>query len=184
MFICLPVRVQEGEDDWWDAEEPVPEGYAPSAPGDSGPSDGEPGPSDGDAELSDDSADEGMEPEDDDRYRDMLAAATGGSSEPRAARKRRHDVVVTEAYPESEFNLNPNAATAGTAAVQYPLSILVCRIAEPLSHLVHPVKIFGICRKRNHRDLLLIPYCESRGYQANDCESRSPGDFINLYRGT
>ena len=61
-----------------------------------------------------------MELEDDERYRNMLESATG-SSEPRAARKRRHDVLVTEAYPESEFNLNPNAATAG--AVPPPITL-------------------------------------------------------------
>lgn len=110
---CLIWEVQEGEDDWWDAEEPPPEGDAPDAAGDAGP------PSDGEPDFSDDSADdEGSEPEDDERYRDMLAAATGGGGGERgAARKRRHDVLVTEAYPESEFNLNPNAATAGAATV-------------------------------------------------------------------
>ena len=66
--------------------------------------------------------DEG-EVEDDERYRDMLAAVTGGEGRPAVvARKRRHDVLVSEAYPESEFNLNPNAATAG--AYTFPPSFL------------------------------------------------------------
>ena len=102
--------MQEGEDDWWDAEEPSL--VAQQSPGQQSPealsaelSDGEP--------SSDDDEDEG-EVEDDERYRDMLAAVTGGEGRPAVvARKRRHDVLVSEAYPESEFNLNPNAATAG-----------------------------------------------------------------------
>lgn len=40
----------------------------------------------------------------------MLEAVSGGTGK----RKRKGpDTVVTEAYPESEYNLNPLAASAG-----------------------------------------------------------------------
>ncbi len=59
--------------------------------------------------------DEGAEPADDERYRDMLAAATGRQRDADALRqrRRRRDVLVSEAYPESEYNVSAQAATAG-----------------------------------------------------------------------
>lgn len=104
----LACNVQEGEDDWWDAEEPPlvqQQSTEPQSMEASG------------AELSDEepsSDEEEDELQDDERYRDMMAAVTGGQDRPAVVgRKRRNDVLVSEAYPESEYNLNPNAATAG-----------------------------------------------------------------------
>ena len=98
-------------DDWWDGADEADAGRGPAS-GEDDAADA----SDSDAlEPSDDGAEE--EPEDDERYRDMLAAATGrprsADAGPAGRRKRRHDVLVSEAYPESEYNLSAQAATAG-----------------------------------------------------------------------
>lgn len=57
---------------------------------------------------------DGEDSDDDERHTAMLADIRGGDE---AGRKRkRRDVVVSEAYPESEYNLNPVSATTGAAA--------------------------------------------------------------------
>lgn len=48
--------------------------------------------------------------EEDARHQAMLEAVSGGTGK---RKRKRTDVVVTEAYPESEYNLNPMAASAG-----------------------------------------------------------------------
>ena len=50
------------------------------------------------------------EEDEDARHQAMLEAVSGGAGK---RKRKRTDVVVTEAYPESEYNLNPMAASAG-----------------------------------------------------------------------
>lgn len=50
--------------------------------------------------------------EEDARHQAMVEAVSGGTSK---RKRKRTDVVVTEAYPESEYNLNPMAASAGVS---------------------------------------------------------------------
>ncbi len=100
-------------DDWWDGHDQVDVGRGPAHGEDDAAY-----ASDRDAlEPSDDGAEEELA--DDERYRDMLAAATGRPRDADAGpagrrRRRRGDVLVSEAYPESEYNLSAQAATAGT----------------------------------------------------------------------
>ncbi|GLC47246.1 hypothetical protein PLESTF_000895000 [Pleodorina starrii] len=85
---------------------------------------------DGDLDGLEDEDDEGGDgdgDEDDERHRAMLedilgAADGGGGGARKRARRNPNAAVVSEAYPESEYNLNPGAASAG-GAVAGTLSI-------------------------------------------------------------
>lgn len=66
-------------------------------------------------------ADAGDEDSDDDeRHAAMLADIRGGDASGR--KRKRRDAVISEAYPESEYNLNPVSATAGAHACNAPAS--------------------------------------------------------------
>mmetsp|Transcript_5357 Transcript_5357/g.11731 ORF Transcript_5357/g.11731 Transcript_5357/m.11731 type:complete len:1130 (-) Transcript_5357:373-3762(-) len=89
---------------------------------------------DGDDEEDDDGEDEGEGSEgdldDDNRYRDMLTAVVGSSG--RAARQQgqtrqqqRQQHLVSEAYPESEYNLNPGATSTGAEGGELTIDDLV-----------------------------------------------------------
>jgi len=112
--ICQCRSSAQDADDWWDGIEEDAGRGGGEARGDATDdvaSDGADG-----ALLSDEDDDEGgAEPADDERYRDMLAAATGRPRDADASRqrRRRRDVLVSEAYPESEYNVSTQAATAG-----------------------------------------------------------------------
>ncbi|KAG2495048.1 hypothetical protein HYH03_006979 [Edaphochlamys debaryana] len=102
-----------GEDDKRPGRGPKRRGAAPDA---------EDGADDDDVDLflDDDDDDEEEEQEDEDMdeeahtamLREVLAAADGGRSAKRA-RRDPNAAVLSEAYPESEFALNPGAASAG-----------------------------------------------------------------------
>ena len=102
---CDPLL--QDADDWWDGQEQA----------DRGPAGGEDDAADASDSETPEPSDRGEEePADDERYRDMLATATGrprGADAGPAGRRRRRDVLVSEAYPESEYNLSAQAATAG-----------------------------------------------------------------------
>ena len=71
-------------------------------------------------DFSDESDQSARECSEDEKRRAMLEAVSGGGGGGR--KRKRRDTVVTEAYPESEYNLNPMAASAGAFAVPCLLS--------------------------------------------------------------
>ena len=109
--VCQCWSAVQDADDWWDGIE------EDADPGSGGREDAADDGSDGGDALA--LSDEGEEPADDERYRDMLAAATGRLRDADARqRRRRSDVLVSEAYPESEYNVSAQAATAGATRYQ------------------------------------------------------------------
>ncbi|KAL2609839.1 hypothetical protein R1flu_028412 [Riccia fluitans] len=87
-------------------------------------------------EMSLDSSEDEEDEDDDERHQRLLEAVTGKSSRPEREGKTRKEQVTTEAYPESEFNLNPNAD--GSA----PITV------EDLINPLHNATGFGALRKR------------------------------------
>ncbi|GFR45758.1 hypothetical protein Agub_g7173 [Astrephomene gubernaculifera] len=120
---------EDGDDDDDDADEDRGRGSRRNQPKDAEDGDvdddddlflgGDDDDDDDDLEEEEDGEDEG-EDEDDERHRAMLRevleAAEGGTGSRKKARRDPNAAVVSEAYPESEYNLNPGAASAGGLA--------------------------------------------------------------------
>eukprot|EP00983_Pelagomonas_calceolata_P131649 1161798-Pelagomonas_calceolata.AAC.5 len=65
-------------------------------------------------------------------HRRMLQSVLGQQSQPKAAgAKRAHQPVMDEAYPESEYNLNPGAASTGLCM---NVCVCVCARAAAVKH--------------------------------------------------
>ncbi|KAK9806336.1 hypothetical protein WJX72_010623 [[Myrmecia] bisecta] len=67
---------------------------------------------DAEVELDGQSDEEGAEEEDEAKHQAMLDAVRGKDVQ----RRKRREVVISEAYPESEYNLQPSVLSAGEAA--------------------------------------------------------------------
>ncbi|KAL3678692.1 hypothetical protein R1sor_021648 [Riccia sorocarpa] len=85
---------------------------------------------------SEDEEDGDDEEDDDERHQRLLEAVTGISTRPEREGRAKKEQVITEAYPESEFNLNPGAD--GSA----PITV------EDLINPLHDATGFGALRKR------------------------------------
>ncbi|PNH08472.1 U3 small nucleolar RNA-associated protein 14 [Tetrabaena socialis] len=81
---------------------------------------------DGDGDDEDEEGGEEEEEVDEEQHlamlRDVLAAAGGDAGTRKRARRDPNASVLSEAYPESEYNLNPGAASAGVVATHVVVS--------------------------------------------------------------
>lgn len=93
---------------------------------------------------------------------DIRSAAAG-------SKRKRRDVMVSEAYPESEYNLNPASASAGEAAEFQPIFSLAATVPWYAAAL-KPMHAQLVCPSPGKSE---IQHCSLQAARAGSCSCRT-----------